>query len=80
MQTKLWEIRKSYKMNQSEVADILGISVQAYRLKEQGKKQFTQDEMFSLSNYFKRDIEDIFLPRKNSTKTVTKTDRKGTIE
>lgn len=50
-------------MNQSEVADILGITVQAYRLKEQGKKQFTQDEMFTLSNYFKRDIEDIFLPR-----------------
>lgn len=51
-------------MNQSEVADILGITVQAYRLKEQGKSQFTQDEMFSLSKYFNLDIEDIFLPRK----------------
>lgn len=64
MQTKLWEIRKSKKMNQSEVADILGITVQAYRLKEQGKSQFTQDEMFSLSKYFNLDIENIFLPRK----------------
>ena len=37
MQTKLWEIRKSNKMNQSEVADILGITVQAYRLKSKEK-------------------------------------------
>ncbi len=64
MQHKLFSLRKfESKMTQSEVADYLGISIKTYRDKEKGKSEFTQDEMFALSELFNCGIEDIFLPR-----------------
>ena len=67
MQERLWSLRRnSFKLSQQEVADVLGITVQAYRNKEQGKNQFTQDEMFMLSEFFKEPIDEIFLPRDKS--------------
>ena len=49
---------------------MLGISAKSYRDKELGHQQFTQDEMFKLSDIFNAKLEDIFLPRKyqNGTK------------
>ena len=46
------------------MADYLNISVKAYRDKENGKNQFTQDEMFAISKLFDLNIDTIFLPRK----------------
>lgn len=62
MQEKLVKLRKVYNVTQQELADYLGITLKTYRNKEQGKSQFTSDEMFSLSKFFKKSLEDIFLP------------------
>jgi putative transcriptional regulator len=62
MQEKLVNLRKVFSVRQQELADYLGITLKTYRNKEQGKSQFTSDEMFSLSKYFKKPLEDIFLP------------------
>ena len=64
MQYKLIELRKKrFKLTQQQVAEYLGITVQTYRLKEQGKAEFSQDEMFALSNFFKENMSAIFSPR-----------------
>lgn len=66
MQKELYDLRKNEnKMSQQDLADYLGISVQAYRDKEKGKRAFTQDEMFAIAELFKRKIDEIFLPRKH---------------
>ncbi|CAI3277059.1 helix-turn-helix transcriptional regulator [Enterococcus cecorum] len=66
MQKELYDLRKNeHKMSQQDLADYLGISVQAYRDKEKGKRAFTQDEMFAIAELFKRKIDEIFLPRKH---------------
>lgn len=64
MQLLLYNLRKEQKKaTQKDVAKYLGISVNSYRDKEKGKREFTQDEMFKLSKYFDLPIDDIFLPR-----------------
>lgn len=66
MQKELYDLRKNEnKMSQQDLADYLGISVQAYRDKEKGKRAFTQDEMFAIAELFKRKIDEIFLPIKH---------------
>ena len=45
------------------MANKLGISRGRYSMKERGNAEFTQDEMFEISRMFKRNIDDIFLPR-----------------
>lgn len=65
MQINLYKIRKEQEMSQADVAKILDITRHQYGKKESGKAAFTQDEMFELSRYFERPIEDIFLPRSN---------------
>lgn len=64
MQTILYGLRKEKGLTQHEMANRLKLSVVAYRNKERGKNEFTQDEMFFLSNFFNKTIEEIFLPRK----------------
>lgn len=64
MQLILFNLRKQEKkVTQKEIADYLGISTSSYRDKEKGRREFTQDEMFALSKYFKKPIDEIFLPR-----------------
>lgn len=62
MQWNLIIIRKEKGLNQEDVAKTLGISTDAYGMKERGKLQFKADEMFTLSNYFGKRIDEIFLP------------------
>ena len=62
MQSRLYDLRKHVKgMTQQQMADYLNISVKAYRDKENGKNQFTQDEMFAISKLFDLNIDTIFL-------------------
>lgn len=62
MQTKLIVLRKLNNVTQQELADYLKITLKTYSKKEQGISKFTSDEMFALSVYFKKSLEDIFLP------------------
>lgn len=62
MQEKLMLLRKKKNIKQQELADLLGISLNQYSLKEKGKYNFTCDEMFLIADYFKMAIEEIFLP------------------
>lgn len=65
MQSRLYDLRKHVKrMTQQDMANYLNISVKSYRDKENGKNQFTQDEMFAISRLFNLDIDTIFLPRR----------------
>ena len=62
MQEKLIKLRKVYNVRQKDLADYLNISERTYCNKEKGISQFTSDEMFALSKYFKKSLEEIFLP------------------
>jgi len=62
VQEKLIILRKKQNKTQSDVAKYLEISSRNYSDKELGKKRFNSDEMFKISNYFNRNISDIFLP------------------
>lgn len=62
MQEKLIILRKTNGVSQKEISNYLGITNATYSLKENGKFQFTANEMFMLSSFFKLPIEDIFLP------------------
>ena len=64
MQTVLYGLRKKRGLTQKELSEKMGISEVSYRNKELGKNEFTQDEMFFLSNFFNTKIDKIFLPRK----------------
>lgn len=66
MQSKLYALRKDNGITQEEMANKLGISCGRYGKKERGSAQFTQDEMFEISNMFNLGLDDIFLPRTHS--------------
>ncbi|MCT7752238.1 MAG: helix-turn-helix domain-containing protein [Lactobacillus iners] len=73
MQWKLIKLRKERKITQKDLADFIGISESSYINKETGKFQFKQNEMFMISNYFNKKVDDIFLPTEFTV-------RKGTTE
>lgn len=64
MQWNLIKERKSNKETQEDIAKLLGISTEAYRLKENGTQQFKGDEMFLLADHFNKELSEIFLPSK----------------
>lgn len=62
---KQWELirlRNERGLTQKIMAEILKIDVSTYVYKENGKKPFNANEMFTLSKFFNKRIEDIFLP------------------
>lgn len=64
MQWNLIRLRKERKYTQEDIANLLDISTEGYRLKELGKHQFKNDEMFMIADFFDENIGDIFLPTK----------------
>lgn len=62
MQTKLILLRKKRNVTQKELAEVLGITTKQFSSKELGKTRFNGDEMFIIAKYFKKKIDDIFLP------------------
>lgn len=62
MQTKLIGLRKYNDKTQRDMADLLGVDVRTYINKEKGITQFKMGEMFKISQYFQKPIEEIFLP------------------
>lgn len=64
LQWKLIKLRKERKVTQKDLANFIGISESSYINKETGKFQFKQNEMFMISNYFNKAVDEIFLPTK----------------
>ena len=61
MQHKLLVWRKNSKLTQQEVADVLEIGLSTYRAKETGEREFTCSEMFKISRYAEKTIEELFV-------------------
>lgn len=51
MQWNLIKLRKERKCTQEDLANLLNISTEGYRLKELGKHQFKNDEMFIIADF-----------------------------
>lgn len=62
MQHKLYALRKEKNVTQEELADLIGKSIVTYRNKERSRVPFDSDEMFIISKFFGKKMEDIFLP------------------
>ena len=65
-QHKLIELRRALGFSQQEIADMLGITKGAYSLKENGKRNFNQQEIgiiFTKFSHLKTNLnmQDIFL-------------------
>ena len=73
MQEKLLLIRKNRNITQQTLADLIGISINQYGLKENGKYNFDCDEMFTIAEYLGLKIEDIFMPLKHRNGVSKKT-------
>lgn len=63
MQWNLIRLRKEAGLTQPDMAKILGISVTTYSSRERNVFPFEADEMFALSDYFGKSLDEIFLPR-----------------
>ena len=70
MQEKLILLRKRNKVTQKEIANLLNISPKTYSLKEMGKVQFKQNEMYSIAKFFNEDINNIFFTNNHSKNGV----------
>ena len=62
MQTKLILLMKEKGVTNKEIANILGISEKQIGLKIKGESDFKSSEMFKIADYFKKPINEIFLP------------------
>lgn len=57
---KLWNLRKSMKINQNELAKLLQITKASYSKKESGANEFKLSEIKKLCEFFGKTFEDIF--------------------
>lgn len=62
MQSKLIITRKENNLYQKDVAKVLNLTPESYSMKERGRIQFKANEMFVLSEFFNKKIEELFLP------------------
>lgn len=58
MQWNLIKLRKERKCTQEDLANLLNISTEGYRLKELGKHQFKNDEMFIIADFFTHKVHE----------------------
>lgn len=61
MQHKLLVWRKQEGLTQKEMAELLGVVFATYQAKESGKTEFTCSEMFKISRYAEKTIEELFV-------------------
>lgn len=64
--TKLKKLREEKKLSQKEIADILGITQQAYSRIELGKAMPSLPKAKEIANFFNSTIEDIFFENKSN--------------
>ena len=60
MKNRVKELRKSQKLTQEELAELIGISRQAINAIEKEKFDTSLPTAFKMANLFKTTIEDIF--------------------
>lgn len=53
-------LRAYHGLSQTEMAEILGLSLVSYNKRETGKIPFTVDELQTMSEYFKVPVENFF--------------------
>lgn len=63
MKNNLKKIREDIGITQTSMAKHLGITLQSYFNKEQGKNEFTISEAFKISEVLNKNINDIFLTK-----------------
>lgn len=73
---KLIELRKEKKLTQSDLAEVLGISRQAYSNYEAGKRQPDNETLLKLAEYFNVSV-DYLLGRETTNSSKEKTRRVG---
>ena len=61
MQTKLISLMNDHNLKNKDIARILAISEKQVGLKIRGKVPFKDREMFCLSHFFNKTVDDIFL-------------------
>lgn len=59
MNSSLIAYRKFLNLTQQQMAKVSGSCLTSYNMKEQGKKDFTQSEMLTITNFIKQKIPDI---------------------
>ncbi|MDR1347173.1 MAG: helix-turn-helix domain-containing protein [Prevotellaceae bacterium] len=57
--TKLLNLRRQYRLSQTEIADILNVSQNAYNKWESDKNKPSADNLLKLSQYYKVDIMEL---------------------
>lgn len=62
MQTKLASLRRYKNIPQREMAILIGVETETYSNKERGITQFKSSEMFIIANFFKKKVDEVFLP------------------
>lgn len=70
MQYNLVVLRMKHKLTQRDMAKIIGSNVDSYGRKERGELQFKGDEMFAISQYFEKTMDEIFLPTNSINNAV----------
>ena len=68
--TELKRLRKQHKLTQTEIAKMLGVSVAAYNMYENGNRNVPRIVVKKIAKIFGADVSHIFLP---VTFTVSKT-------
>lgn len=72
---KLIELRKEKKLTQSDLAEVLGISRQAYSNYEAGKRQPDNETMLKLAEYYNVSVD--YLLGRNENNELSNSSRKG---
>ncbi len=62
LQDNLVKLRMYNRLNQQNMADLIGVDKRTYVNKEHGVTQFKANEMFLIAQKFGKGIEEIFLP------------------
>lgn len=70
MNKKLKGMRVSKGLLQTDMAKILNIGISTYICKENGKREFTLEEIYKLMNYFNCEFEDLFMDKKELEEVI----------